>query len=387
MTPAAQTGAGSGHADDEGFVVNDFVDFLKARGVALGDLTAAWNGSNGDAKPFLRVRYADEIEPRNIKWLWEPYIPMNMLTLFVGDPGVGKSYVTLSMAAAVTRGDGLAGEREKRPPADVLMMNYEDTDEEVTVPRIERFGQGPGRIGLIEGVGTADGDPWLFASRDLALLEDHLKTNPRIALVVIDPMGSYMSGKIDAFRDNEVRDVLSPLVHIAKRHSVAVMAVMHLNKDQQKAVLYRVGGSIGFVGVPRSVLLAGEEPATGRKALAHIKSANSYLAVSREYAISGDSLTWMGDAPDLTKEKLVSTAKSSPTKQMTAKEWLRSKITDKTVPVEELKIRADEAGYSWGTIRLAAKEIPIVKHQPGASGSRGRAAGTWTIHGGDDAGL
>ena len=39
----------------------------------------------------LEVVKASEIEPKEVKWLWYPYIPFGKVTLLQGDPGDGKS--------------------------------------------------------------------------------------------------------------------------------------------------------------------------------------------------------------------------------------------------------------------------------------------------------
>ncbi len=52
------------------------------------------------------VRLSD-IEPTEVRWLAEPYIPLGKVTLLEGDPGVGKTYVALDMIAAITRGQSL----------------------------------------------------------------------------------------------------------------------------------------------------------------------------------------------------------------------------------------------------------------------------------------
>ena len=44
----------------------------------------------------LEVIKASEIEPKEVKWLWYPYIPYGKVTLLQGDPGDGKSKLMLS---------------------------------------------------------------------------------------------------------------------------------------------------------------------------------------------------------------------------------------------------------------------------------------------------
>src|SRR2546422_7603772 len=44
------------------------------------------------------------IEPESIEWLWPGRIPQRKLTLFCGDAGGGKSFLTLDIAARTTMG-------------------------------------------------------------------------------------------------------------------------------------------------------------------------------------------------------------------------------------------------------------------------------------------
>jgi hypothetical protein len=45
-----------------------------------------------------------DIVPHDVAWLWPGRLPLGNVTLLVSDPGVGKSLVTLDIAARVTRG-------------------------------------------------------------------------------------------------------------------------------------------------------------------------------------------------------------------------------------------------------------------------------------------
>ena len=48
---------------------------------------------------LLEIIKASEIEPKEVKCLWYPYIPFGKVTLLQGDPGDGKSKLMLSIAA------------------------------------------------------------------------------------------------------------------------------------------------------------------------------------------------------------------------------------------------------------------------------------------------
>ena len=63
----------------------------------------------------LEVVKASEIEPKEVKWLWYPYIPFGKVTLLQGDPGDGKSKLMLSIAALLSNGEPLPFTDEEEP--------------------------------------------------------------------------------------------------------------------------------------------------------------------------------------------------------------------------------------------------------------------------------
>lgn len=50
------------------------------------------------------VRRLADVEPETVEWLWEPYIPKRKQTQMIGDPGTGKTWLALAIAANATRG-------------------------------------------------------------------------------------------------------------------------------------------------------------------------------------------------------------------------------------------------------------------------------------------
>lgn len=60
------------------------------------------NGSNDTVT--LEIIRASEVTPREVKWLWYPYIPFGKITLLQGDPGDGKSKFMLALSALLTDG-------------------------------------------------------------------------------------------------------------------------------------------------------------------------------------------------------------------------------------------------------------------------------------------
>lgn len=63
----------------------------------------------------LEVIKASEIEPKEVKWLWYPYIPFGKVTLLQGDPGDGKSKLMLSIAPYSLRANLCPLLKRKKP--------------------------------------------------------------------------------------------------------------------------------------------------------------------------------------------------------------------------------------------------------------------------------
>ena len=52
----------------------------------------------------LKTFSMGDVQAEQVRWLWEPYIPLGKITIIQGDPGDGKTTMALAIAAAVTSG-------------------------------------------------------------------------------------------------------------------------------------------------------------------------------------------------------------------------------------------------------------------------------------------
>ena len=66
-----------------------------------------------------------DVAPENVKWLWPGRIPYGKVTILEGDPGLGKSQVTLDLVARVTAGEALPT-GESVVQGNVLLLTAED---------------------------------------------------------------------------------------------------------------------------------------------------------------------------------------------------------------------------------------------------------------------
>ena len=54
----------------------------------------------------------DKVEGRPIRWLWKDHLPFGTVSLIEGDPGLGKSQITMDLTSRITKGCPMPGEKE-----------------------------------------------------------------------------------------------------------------------------------------------------------------------------------------------------------------------------------------------------------------------------------
>src|SRR5215218_10051098 len=188
-----------------------------------------------------------DVDRELVTWLWRDRIPRGKVTVLDGDPGTGKSTLTLTITAKVTTGSPFP-DGSRPEPADVILLSAEDEIGDTIRPRLEAAGADLERCWVLPDV-REEGEPPRPPELplDLARLED-LAKDRAAALVVIDPLMAFLSGAVDAHRDQDVRRVLASMAYMAARTGAAVLIVRHMNKSGGSSPLYRGGGSIGIVG-------------------------------------------------------------------------------------------------------------------------------------------
>src|SRR5947208_16071490 len=96
--------------------------------------------------PALVFHATAELPAAPIDWLWEPYLARGSLAILDGDPGVGKSFVSLDLAARVTTGRPMPlSTSPPAAPGGVMVVSAEDPIEDVILPRFRAAGGHPAR--------------------------------------------------------------------------------------------------------------------------------------------------------------------------------------------------------------------------------------------------
>jgi predicted ATP-dependent serine protease len=223
----------------------------------------------------LETRCASEIELERVKWLWPGRLARGKHTSIGGDPGGGKSNLGMYIAATVsTAGEWPCGEG-RSPRGSVLILNAEDGAGDTIVPRLHAANADCGRVHIVSAVRTDESIRGFNLQADIALLEQKIAELGDVALIIIDPVSSYL-GRTDSHRNAEVRAVLEPLSAMAERTRVAVLSITHFSKagaSTGSKALHRFIGSIAFVGAPRIAFAVIEDADDkDRRLLLHAKN-------------------------------------------------------------------------------------------------------------------
>jgi len=213
----------------------------------------------------LELFTAADVEPKEVAWLWYPYIPFGKVTLIQGDPGDGKSTFALNLAAILTRGDTLPFTEVSHEPMRVIYLNAEDDADDTVVPRfIKANGVRSHLIFISEKKQRLD-----FS--DDRIREAIVSTGARAC--ILDPLASYLGADVSMNLANEVRPRFEALIDVAKETGCAIIVIAHMNKMEGLNAKYRNSGSIDIVASVRSALVigqSGDEPS--HKVVEHTKS-------------------------------------------------------------------------------------------------------------------
>src|SRR5262249_1104804 len=149
------------------------------------------------------------------------------LSIAAGREGTGKSSFGIWLAARVTRGD-LPGSLFGCVHT-VIYAAVEDSWKYTLVPRLTAAGADLTKVFRVEVIEDEGDGTSLSRPADISLLELEIKRRDA-ALVVLDPLMSTISERIDTHKERDVRIALDPLARLADRTRVVVLGIAHFNK-------------------------------------------------------------------------------------------------------------------------------------------------------------
>jgi hypothetical protein len=314
------------------------------------------------------------VQPIRTRWLWRGWLPLGALSLLVGHPGYGKSTLANLLAAETSR--GLLNGDLAADPSNVLIASYEDHIAARLRPMLQAADADLDRVHFLHCRETGY---VLDVVGQLGAIEVHAReTGAR--LLIVDPLVAGLPvGGIDTHRDQSVRAALAPMAAMAERLDLAVLATMHLSKGAQSA-LVGAGGSIGFAGAARSILIFGVDPKDERGAkgparvLAHAKSNLGRMQESLAVSILGTEFSWgnveietstaiMGDASETQADDLVRIGGQEQAPRARAIKWLRELLADGKHRASEVRELAADDGIAKNTLERAKQDLGIEPFQ------------------------
>ena len=299
----------------------------------------------------VKIIRMSDVELTPVEWLWKPYLPFGKLSVLQGNPGEGKTYFAMHLAAACTNGK-LLPNMERMEPFNVIYQTAEDGLGDTVKPRLIEAGADLDRVLIID-----DSEVQLTLS-DERIEKAIVENNTR--LVIIDPIQAYLGADVDMNRANEVRPIFMRLGQVAQRTGCAILLIGHLNKAAGMQSLQRGLGSIDIAAAVRSVMFIGKlkhDPTM--RILTHEKSSLAPPGVSLAFSLGDEGgFRWVGEYDITADEMLSGIEPQRETKTQQAKDLICTLLAGgKQVLSEDIDKAALERGIPGRTVRDAKREL------------------------------
>jgi hypothetical protein len=344
-------------------------------------------GQPADAVRLKTICMAD-VKNEPVEWLVDSVIATRAITLWVGDPGLGKSTLATKFACDFSTGAVLM-DGTRAPQCDSLIFTAEDSLATTVGPRIDAMGGDRTRIHVIDCIDfiSTGGErrQRSFTMADVATLRAYLIDNPATRYIVIDPVSACNPDGVDSHKTSDIRSLLAPLAKLAEDLRVAIVCVTHFTKASGGKALYRAMGSLGYVAAARVAWAIVEDkesesdPKNGKptgRLFLPIKNNLGPMGTGWKFTGKG-AIEWTGNSATDVDDAIGSDADThgrpgpAPKARNAAEEWLKALLASGPLPVGDVRnpapgtIRAEAAlaAISWGTVRRAFDEIDVISEK------------------------
>lgn len=232
---------------------------------ALAKVESAWkyhvekNPQSENAIRFVEAKLSD-VEEEPIDWLWKGVFPCGMLSIITGNPSVGKTFTAAWISSRLSHGIPFPGQ-QTGIMGGTLYLTRESPQKTVLKPRLVAAGADCSKITHIQGIYDELGQAQVFdVAKNVPLMKQKLDANPEVRLIIIDPIISFMDTKIDTSNPGHVRHAMDVLAVFADRWKIAIIVIMHLNKNMAQDIIQRNSGSIQFMAAAQVGWVVGPDP-------------------------------------------------------------------------------------------------------------------------------
>ena len=313
---------------------------------------------NGQAIKLPKLICLADVQEKEAEWLVPGYLAKSCINLLAGDGGSGKTTTWCGIAAAVSSGtkvffDTIPEEFAKCEPQKVLFFSSEDSMEHTLRTRLRKSGANLDNIFSISLQDESFGDI-KFNSLVLEKLIDEIKP----ALVIFDPLQSFVPPDIQMGQRNAMRNCLNRLIGLGEKYGCTFLIVVHTNKKQNVFGRTRIADSADIWDIARSVLIIGQTK-DGKHYLSQEKSnygelqatalfnINEGVAVFEEYSDKKDM--------DFVTEQNWGTRQAP--QRADAEKFIYEFLRHGKKPTAELDEAAKVAEISNATLRRAKEQL------------------------------
>ena len=315
---------------------------------------------NGDGKEIKLPKLVsmEKVEEKEAKWLISGYIPKGNITILAGDGGSGKTTTWCGIAAAVSAGtkvffDTVPDEFAKCEPQKVLFFSSEDSIEHTLRARLRKAGA---KLGNIFSISLQD-ECFNEIKFDSPILESII-AEVKPALVIFDPVQSFIPPSVQMGQRNAMRSCLNPLIGWGEKYGCTFLIVVHTNKRQGVFGRNRVADSADIWDISRSVLIVGCTQ-DGKRYLSHEKSNYGEMGETAIFTIDDGVAAF--DSYSDKKDKDFVQARDFDTRQapqrQDAERFIFDFLNSGKKPTAELDEAAKAEGISNATLRRAKEQL------------------------------
>lgn len=299
------------------------------------------------------VMKMSEVEETVVQWLWYPFIPFGKVTLIQGNPGKGKTWIAMAIAAYCTNGKELPNALPIEP-FNVLYQTAEDGIADTIKPRLAKCGADMTRVRFINE-----------DEKQLSMTDDRIEKAIRqnnVRLMIMDPIQAYLGANVDMNRANEIRPLFRHLSTIAERTGCAIVLIGHLNKSSGSQSDYRSLGSIDIAAAVRSILFVEKVEKEKEQDIRVVYQQKDSLAKKENpvaFSLGEEGLKWLGEYDISIEDLLMGKAGTKKeTKLKKAQKLILELLSKrKMMCLEELEAELLAYGISSRTGRDARKQL------------------------------
>jgi hypothetical protein len=232
---------------------------LHRKGTVLPDGTYAEEKELASIRPTRAglIQWVDDIQERDLAWLWYGRLAFGEFTMLDGAKGKGKSFITYDLISRATRGLCMPDQdTAETDPINVLLFTDEGGWDTTIRPRLRAAGADLRRVARVSPAAVRRN--WGLPEGEKHIRNAIIECEAR--LVIFDPITDMLGENVQTHNDASVRKALGPLAGVINETGAAGLGIRHFNKMTGVGARNRGSGSTAFQNRARVHMVTGELP-------------------------------------------------------------------------------------------------------------------------------